>query len=128
MINDLNENNFLIFAMKAYSTPNCVLSEFEDDIKRIKYIKRLIRKYKTSGILKERLILNHIIVLSNVFGTEASVRMLFYRVDVKDFDVLKTFLLYLNYMPTVVRGIKGRDIHSGDITIDIEVARQLKTI
>jgi hypothetical protein len=128
MINDLNENNFLIFAMKAYSTPNCVLSEFEEDIKRIKYIKRLIRKYKVTGILKERLILNHIIVLSNVFGTEASVRMLFYRVDYSDYDVLKTFLLYLNYMPKIVRGIKGRDIHSGDITIDIEVAKQLKTI
>lgn len=128
MISDLNENNFLIFAMKAYSTPNCMLSEFEEDIKRIKYIKRLIRKYKTSGILKERLILNHIIVLSNVFGTEASVRMLFYRIDCSDYDVLKTFLLYLNYLPTTIRGIKGKDIQARDITIDIEVAKQLKTI
>ena len=105
-----------------------MLSEFEEDIKRIKYIKRLIRKYKTSGILKERLILNHIIVLSNVFGTEASVRMLFYRIDCSDYDVLKTFLLYLNYLPTTIRGIKGKDIQARDITIDIEVAKQLKTI
>ena len=72
---DITEDNFLIFAMKSYNSPNCIMAEFESDLKRIKYIKRLIRKYRTSGEIKERLLLNHIIVLANVFGVEASVRI-----------------------------------------------------
>ena len=66
MIENLNDDNFIIYAMKAYDRPNCVMSEFEEDLSRIKYVKRLIKRYKTTGELKERLILNHIIVLSNV--------------------------------------------------------------
>ena len=79
MFDDLNDENFLLFAMKAYESPTCILSEFEEDLKRIKYVKRLIKRYKTTGELKERLILNHLIILSNVFGTKNSVRMLFYK-------------------------------------------------
>ena len=66
MFPDLNDDSYLIIAMKAYDKPNVILSEFEEDLKRIKYVKRLIKKYQISGILKERLILNHIIVLANV--------------------------------------------------------------
>ena len=128
MFDDLNENNFLIYAMKCYNTPNCIMSEFEGDLKRIKYIKRLIRKYKATGNLKERLILNHIIVLSNVFGTEATVRMLFYKIDRDDYHILKTFLLFLSYMPQVVIGIRGRNINSSDITVDLDVGQRLRSI
>lgn len=126
MIENLNDDNFMIYAMKAYDKPNCIMSEFEEDLKRIKYVKRLIKRYRITGELKERLILNHLIVLSNVFGVEHSVRMLFYRFDEEDFDILKTFLIYLNYMPKVINGVKGINIHSADITIDLFVAKRLR--
>jgi hypothetical protein len=128
MIENLCDDNFVIFAMKAYDKPNCIMSEFEEDLKRIKYVKRLIRRYKITGELKERLILNHLIILTNVFGVESSVRMLFYKLDKEDYDILKTFLLFLNFMPKMVKGIKGNNIHSGDITINIFVAKKLRSI
>lgn len=128
MIDNLTDDNFLIYAMKCYNSPNCIMSEFEGDLKRLKYIKRLIKKYKATGDLKERLILNHIIVLSNVFGTEACVRMLFFKFDSKEYHILKTFLLFLNYLPKIVLGIKGININTSDITIDLVVAKRLRTI
>lgn len=128
MFDDLNDDNFLIFAMKAYDSPNCIMSEFEEDLKRIKYIKRLIKRYKTTGELKERLILNHLIVLSNVFGTKNSVRMLFYKTDEEDYDILKTFLLFLDYMPSIVLGIRGKNINSSDVTVNLFVGKRLRDI
>jgi hypothetical protein len=128
MFNNLNEDNFIMYAIKCYDNPNCVMSEFEEDLKRIKYIKRLIKRYKTTGELKERLILNHIIVLSNVFGTEAAVRMLFYKFDKEDYEILKTFLLFLNYMPKIVFGINDTNILSSTISIDLFVAKRLRDI
>jgi hypothetical protein len=125
---NLCDDNFLIFAMKAYDKPMMVMSEFEEDMKRFKYVKRLIRRYRVTGELKERLILNHIIILGNVFGVEATVRMLFYRLDREDYDILKTFLLYLNYMPKIVAGIRNNNIHSGDISVDLFVAKRLRDI
>lgn len=128
MIDNLTDDNFLIYAIKCYDNPNCILSEFEDDLKRFKYIRKLIKRYKSTGDLKERLILNHIIVLSNVFGTEACVRMLFFKVDVSDYPIIKTFCIFLNYMPKIVKGIKGKNINSSDITIDLTIAKRLKDI
>lgn len=128
MFDDLTDDNFTMYAVKCYNTPNCIMSEFEEDMKRLKYIKRLIKRYKATGDLKERLILNHMIVLSNVFGTEATVRMLFFKFDASDYNILKTFLLFLNYMPKVVFGIQGRSYVSADITIDLFVAQRLKSI
>lgn len=128
MIENLNEDNFLIYAAKAYDRPNAVMSEFEEDLNRIKYIKRLIKRYKINGELKERLILNHIIILSNVFGVEATVRMLFFKLEEEDYDILKTFLLFLNYMPKTIRGVRGRNIHSADVTINIFVGKRLRDI
>lgn len=128
MFDDLNEDNFLLYAVKAYTSPHCIMSEFEGDLKRTKYLKRLFRRYKLSGDLKERLILNHIILLYNVFGAEPATRILFYRVDESDFDVLKTFLIYLNYMPPKVKGINGKDIISSDILLDMDVAVTLRNL
>ena len=125
----ISERSFLLHAMKFYDNPQCVnLSEFEEDLKRIKYVKRLIKRYRASGELKERLILNHLIILSNVFGTRNSVRMLFYKIDQEDYDILKTFLLFLNYMPDIVSGIKERNIHGSDITVDVFVGKRLRDI
>ena len=128
MFDDLNDDNFLMFAIKAYDKPNCIMSEFEDDLKRLKYVKRLINKYKTRGDLKERLILNHIIILGNVFGVHATVRMLFFRLTEDDYATLKTFLLFLNYMPSIVDSVRGRIINSADITIDFNISKKLREI
>lgn len=128
MFDELNEDNYTLYAIKTYNSPHCIMSEFESDFKRTKYIKRLIRKYKVTNKLKERLILNHIILLYNVFLPEAATRILFFKIDESDHDVLKTFLIYLNYMPDVVKGINGKDINSSDIFIDMNVANHLRQI
>ena len=128
MFDNLNEDNFMMYAMKCYESPNCVMSEFEGDIKRTKYLKRLFRRYKVTKILKERLILNHIILLNNVFGPEVTSRILFYRIDERDYDILKTFLLYLGIMPDMVWGINGKNIRSSDISIDMNIAEILRDI
>lgn len=128
MFDDLNEDNFLMYAVKAYTSPHCIMSEFESDLKRTKYLKRLFRRYKITKSLKERLILNHIILLYNVFGPDAATRILFYKIDEVDYDVLKTFLIYLNFMPDKVAGIKGKDIISSDILIDMDIADILRQI
>jgi hypothetical protein len=128
MIENLNDDNFIIYAMKAYDRPNCIMSEFEEDLSRIKYVKRLIKRYKTTGELKERLILNHIIVLSNVFGIEPSARMLFFKIDKEDYDILKTFLLFLNYMPRHINGISGNHYNSADIGVDVFVGSRLSKL
>ena len=128
MIDSLNDDNFLIFAMKAYDSPNTILSEFEEDLKRIKYVKRLIKRYKSTGELKERLILNHLIVLANVFGTKQSVRMLFFKIDEEDHHILKSFLMFLRTMPDVVEGIRGSNIQSGKIPVDLFVCQRLRSI
>ena len=110
------------------NSTNCVMSEFESDIKRTKYLKRLFRRYKVTKSLKERLILNHLILLNNVFGPEPTARILFYRIDVRDYDILKTFLVYLNLMPEIVFGINGKNIHSDTIKLDMGIAEILRKI
>jgi hypothetical protein len=128
MFDELNEDNFMIYAMKAYNSPLCIVSEFESDIKRTKYLKRLFRRYKVTKSLKERLILNHIILLNNVFGLEATARILFYKIDERDYDVLKTFLSYLNILPDVIYGIRGKNISTAEIMIDTNIAEILRKI
>jgi len=128
MIDDLNDDNFLIYAMKCYNAPHCIMSEFESDIKRTKYLKRLFRRYKVTKSLKERLILNHIILLNNVFGPEATARILFYKIDERDYDILKTFLSYLNIVPEMIYGIRGKNVSVVEIQIDVNVAEILRQI
>ena len=128
MIYDLNENNFYILTAKTYDRPNFLQSEYEEDIKRIKYIKRLIQRYKRIGKIKERLILNHIIILSNVFGVEQTVKMLFLRIKKTDWDTLKTFLIYLKFMPLIINSVNGCVIKSSDIFVDLYVADILRNV
>jgi hypothetical protein len=128
MFDDLNEDNFLMYAVKCYTSPHCIMSEFEGDIKRTKYLKRLFRRYKVTKTIKERLILNHIILLNNVFGMDATARILFYKTDERDYDILKTFLSYLNIAPDVVYGIRGKNILVAEIPLDINVAEILTQI
>ena len=128
MFDDLNEENFVMYAVKHYNSPQCIMSEFEGDIKRTKYLKRLFRRYKVTKSLKERLILNHIILLNNVFGPEVTARILFYKIDVRDYDILKTFLEYLNIMPEAVYGIRGKNIYSSEIPLNPDIAEVLLKI
>lgn len=95
----LTNSNFLLYASKHYNNRQCTsMEEFQDDMQRFKYLKRLFKRYSTSGDLQERLILNHIIVIYNVFGIEAATRMIFFKVEQQHYPALKTFLVYLNYL------------------------------
>ena len=96
----LTPENINMFAIKHYNNPSCVdEQEFLDDMKRFKYLKRLFRKYDTSKELKMRLIINHIIVLANVFGVDAATTLLFFKIEKSHWPILKAFLIFLRYMP-----------------------------
>lgn len=100
MINELTEDNFVLYAMKHYDNPHCRgIHEFQDDLKKFRYLKRLFKKYRPGSGLKERLILNHIIIIFNLFGNHAATAMVFYKIEEKYWPQLKAFLLYLNVMP-----------------------------
>lgn len=128
MFENLCEDNILLYCIKAYDKPNCIMSEFEDDMKRFNYINRLFTRYKKFGEIKQNLILNHIIVIYNVFGPEVATRLLFFKTSEENYSILKTFLIFLSLMPEKIKGIYGRDIFSSDIDIDMNVANQLRKI
>ena len=97
MYEKITSDNVIMFAIKNYNNPQCEGElEFHDDLKRFKYIKRLLKKYKTTNILKERLLLNHFIILRNLFGNEACVTLLLFKTQREYLSVLKSFLLFLN--------------------------------
>jgi hypothetical protein len=125
---DLTSENVLMFAVKAYDKPNMILSEFKEDMKRFNYLKRLFRRYRKIGELREQLVINHLIVLYNVFGPEVATRLLFYKMSKEDYSTLKTYLLFLSCMPEVVKGIKGHDIISSNIEVDMVIADSLRKI
>lgn len=121
----LNSDNFILYAMKMYNSSSSTgLSEFYEDINRIKYVKRLLIKYKKNHDLKERLILNHIIILQNVFGAEACTRILFYKLHKDLHSYLKSFLNYLQYIPKYIPEIDVDTINT-DHRID-KILRELK--
>ena len=125
---DLTSENFLLYAVKAYDKPNCIMSEFKEDMKRFNYLKRLFLRYRKMDDLRERLVINHLVVIYNVFGVEVATRMLFYKMSKDDYSALKTYLIFLNYMPAVVHGIKGQDIISSEIPVDMKIAEVLREI
>ena len=128
MFDDLNENNVLLYAAKCYDKPNCIQSEFDEDYKKFRYIKRLLNRYRLSGNLKENLLINHLILTQNVFGIEASTRILFFRIDKRDWSALKTLLIFTSAMPKVVKGIRGQDIISSDIPLDLNLVEILRKL
>jgi hypothetical protein len=126
---DLNEGNFLMFSMKEYNNIQCVdIEEYYDDLKKIKYIKRLFNIYLNDGQLKERLILNHLIVFYNVFPIHAGTRILFYKIEEHFWPMLKTFLIFLERMPDKIESIRGKTILSTDIILDDGIVTRLRTI
>ena len=121
----LNEGNFLVYAMHHYDNPQChSLQEFEEDIKKFLYLKKLLSRYKNYDELRERLILNHIIVLYNIFG-ESATKMLFYKIDKSCWDVLVTFLVYLDRMP---EELPEYGIILSDIVLDETIISTLRKI
>lgn len=124
---DLTNDNILIYAVKAYDKPNCIMSEFKEDMKRFNYLKRLFKRYRKVGELREQLVLNHLVVIYNVFGPEVATRILFFKMSKDDYSALKTYLLFLSCMPERVRGIKGHDIISSEIPVDMTIADILRT-
>lgn len=119
---ELNEDNYLLFAIKFYDNPQAItMEDFQTDLKRIRYVKRLLKKYKNTGDLKTRLILNHLIILFNVFN-DAAVPLLFYNLEKELWPSIKSFLLFLNRFPEYPR----TQIH--DIKEDEECLIQLQAI
>ena len=127
-IDDLNESNVLLYAAKCYDKPNCIQSEFDEDYKKFRYIKRLLNRYRLTGKIKERLLLNHINLTQNVFGVEASTRILFLRIEEKDWSALKTLLIFLSAMPKIVKGVRGKEIISSDIPLDNKLVAILRNL
>jgi len=125
---NLTNDNIMIFAMKAYDKPNCIMSEFKEDMKRFNYLKRLFKRYRKLNELREQLVLNHLVVLYNVFGPEVATRLLFFQMSKDDYSALKTYLLFLSCMPEKVKGIKGHDIISSEISVDMAIAHTLRQI
>jgi len=124
----LTDSNFLLYAAKFYDNPACAtIEEFHDDLNRFKYIKRLFTKYKAGGELKERLVLNHIIVLYNLFG-DAATKMLFFKLE-GHWHYLKPFLLAINRMPEKIDGVgKHKTVRNCDIPMDMGVVEALRKI
>ena len=126
---DLTEENFLMYSMREYSNIQCTdIEEFYDDLKKIKYIKRLFNIYRNNGQLKERLILNHLIIFYNVFSVEAGTRILFYKIEENFWPMLKTFLIFLDRMPEKIESIRGSTIKASDIKLDEGIVTRLRSI
>ena len=126
---DLNDDTFLMYAMREYNNMQCTdIEEFYDDLKKIKYIKRLFNSYKNNGQLKERLILNHLIIFYNVFTLQAGTRILFYKIEKDFWPMLKTFLIYLDRMPDKIDSVRGEIIRTSDILLDDGIITRLRTI
>ena len=128
MIENLTSDTYVLYAMKSYDMPNYILSEFKEDMKRFNYLKRLFLRYRKCGEIRERLILNHLVIIYNLFGTEASTRLLFYKIDPRDYGTLKTYLIFLNFMPEIIRGIRNRNILSCDIEVNSDILEKLREI
>lgn len=125
---DLTEHNALIYAAKHYDNPHFFDTiEFYEDLSRFKYLKKLFGRYDESGDINERLVLNHLTVIYNVFGVEAATRLLFLKMSNYG-SYLKPFLLFLNYCPEVVYNIQGANIKTSEILMDSDIVDKLRRI
>ena len=122
LFNELNDDNFILFAIKNYENPQAVTKEdFDKDLNHFKYIKRLLKRYNNTGVLKTHLLLNHFIVLYNIFG-EAATPMLFFKIEKELWATMKSFIMFLGKFPEYPK----TDLH--DIQVDLYCLQQLYTI
>jgi len=123
--NELTNENYLMYALLHYDNPHCIdIKEYFEDVRKLKYIKRLFNRYKEDGVMKERLILNHLISFYNVFSNEAATRLLFFRIGKDHHSLLKTFLVFLNKMPEQI----NNNLYSSDILLDKEIIEILRKL
>jgi len=121
LFSELDNDNFELYAAKHYRNFSCISTEeFYEDVARFKYVLRLLRRYRQSGLIQERLILNHIIVIYNVFEVFAANKMMFFKIDEDLWPSLKSFLIYLNYLP------ENNKYHG--VTVDLHIAKKLQTL
>ena len=119
---EINDDNYLLFAIKYYENPHAVTrDDFEDDLKKIKYVKRLLRRYRNTGVLKTHLVLNHLIVLFNVFG-DAAVPLLFYNIEKDLWSALKGFLVFMHKLTEFPRTLMD------EVPLDEYCLEQLENI
>ena len=119
---ELNDDNYMMFAIKHYENPQAVAREdFDRDLNHFKYIKRLLKRYKNNGELRSHLLINHFIILYNIFG-EAATPMLFYKIETEYWDVVKTFIVFLDRLPEYPKTY----IH--DLELDDECLKELNRI
>jgi hypothetical protein len=129
MFDDLTDKNIDLYMMKMYENPQCAdLDEYNDDMKTFKYIKRLLNRYENTGELKDRLILNHLNLICNVFTPPVATRILFFKIDQPFWSTLKTFMIFLSAMPDTLPLIRGKIIKSSDIAVNFDVANKLRKI
>ena len=123
--NELTNENYLMYALLHYDNPHCVdIKEYFEDVRKLMYIKRLFNRYKEDDVMKERLILNHLISFYNVFDNEAATRLLFFRVGEEYHSLLKTFLVFLNRMPEKIND----NLYSSDIQLDEKITEILRKV
>ena len=126
---NLTSETSLLYASKMYDNPSCMsIDEFFEDYRRFKYIRRLCQRYRNTRTINIRLFVNHIIALVNVFGADATIRLLFVKNDETAYRVLKTILTYMDIMPTVIGGINGFDIVTDSIPIDTRIQKSLQEL
>ena len=122
LFDHLNDDNFQLFAIKNYENPQAVTKEdFDKDLNHFKYIKRLLKRFKNTGVLKSHLLLNHFIILYNIFG-EATTPMLFHKIDEDLWPTMKAFIIFLNRMPEYPK------THMDDVQVDLDCLKELNTI
>ena len=120
LFEELDKSNFILYAARNYYSPRCIdAEEFYDDLNRFKYIKRLVNRHQRGGDLGEKLLLNHLTIILNVFGHDAGLRMLEFKVGIENFDVIKPFLIFMNVIPF--------DEYS-EITMDQSVVKKLSEL
>ena len=125
----ITSDNVLLFALKHYDNIQCTsIEEFHEDLNKIKYVKRLLNRFLETGELKTNLILNHLIVIYNVFENSAATRMLFFKVEKKFYSILKPFLIFLDRLPENIRGISGEDILTNHIPLNETTIKELRKI
>tara|TARA_R110000796_G_scaffold13635_4_gene43964 strand:- start:2615 stop:3013 length:399 start_codon:yes stop_codon:yes gene_type:complete len=125
----IESSNFILFAAHHYDNPQCMdEAEFFDDLKRFKYLKRLFNKYQETGEIKERLVLNHLMILYNLFGTVGTTKMLSFKLR-EYLPILKPFLIVLNQLPEKIPGIgiRGEVINTSDIAEDQHIVDVLRS-
>ena len=128
MKDDLNDGNFLIFCAKNYQNPSATTDlEFIQDVRRIKYAKKLISRYRTTGDLKERLILNHLTILNNVFGRTALSRIIWLKMD-GYLPEIKPFMIALGILPKYIMHVKGKNHDTDDVPLDLNIVTVLRKI